>query len=212
MATDNIYTVRRRILDVENLLDKNDFGKTEQVCLRRKKPTKTDLFLKSLKFFCFVFVVAGTASRIMQYLFGVNKIFLYFLIGLGVSILATYYKFMVWLNPNFRPNCDCAQPETFVPSKQDMMDGVFTVLDHKKSALLFDVPNTVWGVLFYMFMIFINILNFPGVYSLTILSTLISCIGSVYLWYTMVCEVNSVCVICSTIHAISFLTLVSFLF
>jgi len=198
---------RRRVIDAE---DNIDFGQTDQVCQRKQKATTMDLFLKSLKFFSFVFLVIGTASVLMETLLGINRIFLYFLVGLGVSCLASYYKFMVWLNPDFHPACDCAQPESFIPSTQDMMDGVFTVLGHKKSALLFNVPNTFWGVLFYISMIFLNILNFPGVYTLTLLATLASCAGSVYLWYTMVCEVKSVCVICSSIHAISFLTLVSF--
>jgi len=217
-------TRRRNITDIETTKETIDFGSSipVQKCALRKKATTLELFLKSIIFFSAVFITAGVLSLLMQYFLGINKIFLFFLIGLYVSALATYYKFMVWLNPDYHPSCDCAssangdtQSNSFIPSlaqSQDMMDGIFTVLGHKKSALLFNVPNTVWGILFYLFMIFINLINLPGTFTLTMLATIASCIGSVYLWYTMVCEVRSICVICSSIHAVSFLTLFSLLF
>ncbi|VBB19004.1 hypothetical protein YASMINEVIRUS_1536 [Yasminevirus sp. GU-2018] len=185
-----------------------------QSCARRKRESTASLFMKSLKFFSFVFVVAGVASVAMEHFLGCSRIYLYFLIGLYVSSLASYYKYRVWMDPSYRPDCDCAQPEpdTFIPTTQNMMDGVFTVLAHKKSALLLGIPNTVFGMVFYTGMILINYYKFPFCHELTLLSTIVSCTGSVYLWYTMVNEVRSVCVICSSIHAISFLTLIYFLY
>jgi uncharacterized membrane protein len=112
----------------------------------------------------------------------------------------------MFINPNYHPSCDCGEETT--------LDGVFTVLKHKKSAIFMGVPNTVMGMFFYTFMITINayggvFVGYSIVYLITLLSTLASCVGSLYLWYTMICEVKSVCVICSTIHAVSFLTLVA---
>lgn len=184
----------------------------EVVCMIKEPETPTDLFLKSMKFFTFVFVVAGLTSLLMEMFTGTNKIYLYFAIGLFVSMLASYFKLRIWMNPEYQPPCDCANPETFIPSKEDMVNGVFTVLGHKKSALLFGIPNTVYGMFFYSFMILINACQIPYVNLITFLFTVVSCSGSVYLWYTMICEIGSVCAICSSIHAISFLTLFSFLF
>jgi len=178
-----------------------------QECARKKKASTLSLFLKSLKFFTVVAIGALLISMIFNVITGASNVYVYFLIGLAVSIQATYYKFRVWMNPSYKPDCDCAQLEHFIPSKRDMMNGVFTVLDHKKSALLFNVPNTVFRILFYAFMIFINYKQIYLFAPLTLLLTLISCSGSIYLWYTMIVEVGSVCVLCSTIHAINFLTL-----
>lgn len=190
-------------------LQKSDQSNDSQACARKKKSTSLSLFLKSLKFFTTVVIVAQLLSIVFNALTGARYVYIYFLIGVAVSIQATYYKFRVWLDSSYKPDCDCAQPEKFIPSKQDMMDGVFTVLGHKKSALLFNIPNTVFGILFYLLMIFINYTQCYLYSPITLLLTLISCSGSIYLWYTMIAEVGSVCVLCSTIHAINFLTLLT---
>jgi len=190
----------------------------ERVCILRRQQSSTELFFKSLKFFSFFFVVGTIVGLLLQNVIGINRIYLYFVVGFMVSTLASYYKFRVWLNPDYKPDCDCtsespsSQQESLIPSTDDMMNGVFTVLDHKKSALVFNIPNTVLGMMFYVLMIWINYylpLNMAN--SITLIFTVISCIGSVYLWYTMITEVKSVCVLCSTIHAVSFLTLFTFL-
>jgi uncharacterized membrane protein len=188
-----------------------NIGDDIEMCTIRKRDTSLSLFLKSLKFFSFVFIFGGLLSLLMETLTGINKIYIYFLIGLIVSLQATYYKFRVWIDPNYRPDCNCVEPESIIPSKQDMMDGIFNVLGHKKSAIMFNIPNTVFGILFYCFMIFINIGQIYQVDAITFFLTCVSCLGSLYLWYTMIYEVKSICVICSSIHAISFLTLINFL-
>jgi uncharacterized membrane protein len=192
-------------------LDKSEDSKEGEACGRKKKAKPMTLFLKSVKFFSFVFAVGLLSSLAFEYVTGASRLYVYLLIGLAVSLQASYYKLRVYYDPSYAPDCDCAtQDEKFIPSKKDMMNGVFTVLGHKKSALLFNIPNTVFGVLFYSFLIYITYVQFYA-YSLTLLATLTSCIGSVYLWYTMIIEVKSVCVLCSTIHATNFLTLVALL-
>lgn len=191
-----------------------DMSGSDKVCLMKQQETTLSLFLKSLKFFTFVFVVGGLMSLLMETITGINRIYLYFVMGLSVSMLATYYKFRVWYDPSYKPDCDCANPEpaSLIPTKEDMMDGIFNVLSHKKSAMFLNIPNTVFGILFYSFMIVINAYQLSYVYPITYFFTVVSCTGSLYLWYTMICEIGSVCVICSSIHAISFLTLFSFIF
>lgn len=208
-------TDKDTVTDTVKVTDKDTVKVTDkvtdkdEVCMRQKKQTKYALFLKSVKFFSVVMVVGFLLSLVFEKVTGENRMYVYFMVGLGVSCLATYYKFRVWADPSYKPDCNCAQPEPekFVPSTQDMRNGVFTVLGHEKSALLFGIPNTVFGILFYAFMIYINYVEFYLYVPLTNFFTVVSCTGSVYLWYTMIMEIGSVCVICSTIHAVSFLSL-----
>lgn len=208
---------RKRVTFAPSVNNVNDTPTpTEEVCMFRipeTPETPMKLFLKSLKFFTFVFVVVGLSSIVMEAVTGINKIYLYFLVGLAVSLQATYYKFRIWMDPTYHTDCGCVQPEStsIIPSKEDMTNGVFAVLGHKKSALLLGVPNTVFGILFYCFMILINAYHLPYAYAITFFLTIISCIGSLYLWGTMIITISAVCVLCSTIHSISFLTLLSFL-
>lgn len=191
-----------------------DMSDNDKVCLMKQQDTTLSLFLKSLKFFTFVFVVGGLMSLLMEAITGINRIYLYFVMGLSVSMLATYYKFRVWYDPSYKPDCDCANPEpdSLIPTKEDTINGIFTVLDHEKSAMFLNIPNTVFGILFYSFMMLINMYQVPYAYHITFFFTVISCVGSIFLWYTMIITILSVCALCSAIHSISFLTLLSFLF
>jgi len=206
-TNNNIEELRKRSSKIEGNAEVDG-----PFCPVKPRPKKGALFVKSLKFFSFVFFAGLFTSIVFEMITGANQVYVYYLIGLAVSTLATYYKVRVWMDPSYQPDCDCPQPtapEGFIPSKDDMMKGVFSVLGHKKSALLFNVPNTVFGIMFYSFMILIT---YYQVYMFgTFLLTLVSCSGSLYLWYTMINEVKAVCVICSTIHAINFLTLLALL-
>ena len=177
-----------------------------QTCPRRKPVNKITLFIESLKFFMCALLVGYVLSLMTEKVLRINRIYFYFLTGLIVATLASYFKLRMFLNPNYHPSCDCEE--------ETALDGVFTILKHKKSAIFMGIPNTVMGMFFYTFMIILNayggvFVGYGLAYFITLISTLVSCIGSLYLWYTMICEVKSVCVICSTIHAMSFLTLVA---
>ena len=189
----------------------------QYVCKLCTKKSKLTLFKRSLKFFSCVSVTTFILATVLRTLFDINQIYLYFLIGFCVSFYASWLKLQFYLNPNYQSGCNCVSSD----KTETMYAGVITVLQHKKSAILFGIPNTCLGVLYYTFMVLINgfqrnllevteFASHDNVNNLTFVMTLISCIGSAYLWFTMVSEVRSVCVICSTIHAISFLTLLTF--
>lgn len=177
-----------------------------QACTIRKKESKMNLLKKSGKFFTFMLVAGYLLSVITENLFDIDRIYFYFFVGLVVSSVASYFKLRVWLNPEYHTGCNCADSKP-----ESMLDGVFTVLSHKKSALLLNIPNTVFGILSYLSMILLNkyedFFGENNVYFATLFFAVSSTIGSLYLWFTMVNEVRSVCVICSTIHAMSFLIL-----
>lgn len=183
----------------------------DQECTLHKKSTIRELFLKSLIYFMIIFTIVGQFSLLIELFFRIDRMLVFFSVGLSASLLASYYKLMLLLYPMYRPLCnDCAQ-SSLIPSKQDIMYDVLTVLDHKKSNILYNIPNTILGVLFYSFLLCINIVSETGTYYVTLLFIIASCIVSMYLWYVMIYEVKSICVICSTIHAVSFLALIRLL-
>lgn len=182
----------------------------ETKCKLPKKLPISKLIEKSLKFLSTTVVIVSILSYVLEIIFGINKLYVYLLVGLLCSIQATYYKFRVWFDPNYKPtNCDCAESPSF---SQDVMNGIFTVLSHEKGSMLLNIPNSAFGILFYSFLILINYLDLDG--SLLITKSLISlsCLGSIYLWYVMIFEVRSVCLLCATIYSVNFLTLVKIFF
>lgn len=180
-------------------------GDTDVVCKIKKSMSTKTLLMKSTKFFSFATIIGLIISKYIHIFVGIDPIYFYLLMGLTVSLVATYYKFRMWYDPSYRPNCNCAGKED--KEKGEMLNGVLSVLDHKKSAIFLNVPNTVWGILYYVTMIMLNYNNVDLIYDINFIASIMTCCGSAYLWYTMVYEVRYVCVLCSTIHASSFLML-----
>lgn len=139
-------------------------------------------------------------SQMTSYFFGLDPKYFALFVGLLGSSIATYFKIRILLNPEYRSSCGC---------DDNAMNGVLTVLSHKKSNILFGIPNTMIGVCAYVFMILMNV--YYPVNAINLMFAVTTTIVSAYLWFTMIYEVKSFCVICSTIHAISVLFLFSVL-
>ena len=117
----------------------------EKVCKLRKKASVQELFMKSLKFFGLMNLVVFSTANILKYAFGVDQVLVLFMIGNYCAIQATYYKFRMAADPTYKPDCHCYDDEG--PSfTDDAMNGILTVLEHKKGTLLFNVPNSVFGI------------------------------------------------------------------
>lgn len=170
---------------------------------RIEKQSKKALFLKSSKFVGLASLICYVIASFVEMTLGLQKMYLYFFVGLCVATYASYLKIMMNTDPNFSSSCGC--------NPDDLFGNVLKVLSHKKSALLFNIPNTFFGVMYYSSLITLNTL-YPSqfVTLVTFMMSIFSCVGSMYLWYVMVNEVRSVCVLCSTIHAVSLLTLASY--
>jgi len=134
---------------------------------------------------------------------------LHYMIGLLGSCQATYYKYRVWADPEYKSKyCDCAGSNSY---QESTMKGILTVLDHKKGSMIFNIPNSCFGILYYMFMFGITVMMLTDiwiVYLFVNAVTVVSFIGSIFLWYTMIKDVRSICVICMTIHSVNFLSFI----
>jgi uncharacterized membrane protein len=180
------------------------------ICKLRKKQSISELFIKSLKFFLLINIGVLTTSYLSEFVLGINKFYIYCLIGLYCSAQATYYKFRMFIDPKYKPDCNCYEGD--VSFTDDAMNGILTVLEHKKGTLLFNIPNSVFGILFYLSMIVMMGMNSYYCFLIIKILNVTSCIGSIFLWYTMVTEVKSICILCTTIHCINFLSFLNIFF
>jgi len=175
-------------------------------CKRQKKPTVYQLVCTFVKYFVSMLIIVGAFAMAFSLCFNADKTYAFFSVGLFCSLLATYYKVRIYLDPSYKPNCNCAS-DTPLSTSENMMNGIFTVLDHKKGALLFNIPNSVYGILFYIFLIMINAYDVPFNYHATVMLISTSCIGCLYLLYVMIFQIKSICLLCVTIYATNYLVL-----
>lgn len=196
-----------------------------KTCNLSTKKSTSELIRESVYEFGSLFVSINSLAFVLNYFFEFHPLNVYYLVGLLCAIVATYYKLRIALNPEFKTNCNCFSEN---PSAADVaFSNVIKVLDHKKGSLLFNIPNSVFGIIFYIFMMLL--VNTPIQYEKYVVTyiddhyhdyshmflpvevmkalTIISCTGGLYLWYTMVYEIKSICILCMTVHATNFATL-----
>jgi uncharacterized membrane protein len=141
------------------------------------------------------------------------------MIGFIVSIIATYYKYKMWIDPFYKTkNCNCGES-----NQSTIINGILTVLAHKKGSMLFNIPNSVFGILFYGLMfgihlndatevidfVLVNVNAYQTIQCLVNILFVLSFIGSIYLWIIMIYQIRSICSLCMTIYAINFLNMIS---
>lgn len=187
--------------------DINDDKKDGGVCKLQKKPNLAELLTESLVEFVLFVGVISLIGLIAFHVLDVSRTSTFAFMGLLASLTATYFKLRVMMDPEYKSSCNC------VNNAQDRaLNGVLTVLDHKKGSLLFGIPNSVYGIAFYSSLIFLNGFELFFVPYLMGLMIMASAIGSIYLWYTMVFEVKAICALCMTIHSVSFLLLANMIY
>lgn len=168
-------------------------------CIIKKRKTLQELMITSIQEFLLISFIIYTISYIL-YKFNINPYYFYALIGLFTSIYATYIKWKIKTDPNYMSLCNCAHEGNM----QDIEADVIKVLMHKKGSILFDTPNSTLGICYYLFYIIMLSCNMNFILNLMAIS---SCIGGLYLWYIMVTEIRSVCILCMTIHSVNALCL-----
>ena len=183
-----------------NIVNKKNDNE-EKVCVLNKRKSIKYLFLQSLcEFIGFVFVFYSL-SKILSNSTHLNIYFLN-IIALINSVYVSYLKIRVLYDPNFIPACSACAGEkpTIIDST---FSDVYRVLDHKKGSLFFNIPNSIFGIGYYLIMSYLH-----DEHLIYFCFSLLGCILSIYLWKTMVCEIRRICFICMSIHAINFINLV----
>jgi len=186
----------------------------EKVCarpLKKRQPIETLLKTSVLEFFGFFTLIRIFALCIS---FMMRPVYLYSLVGFGVSALTSYFKIRMMLDPSYVPDCGCAgaDDQSVAGVIDSNLGDALKVLSHKKSTILFNISNSVFGVFFYLIMAFLMYVPVHFSYFLVRLLCLVSCSGSVYLLNVMITEIGLICPLCMCIHAVNALMFSSLFF
>jgi len=189
------------------LNDSTDNGVTNSMlCKIPKRQSTKELITESVLEFVVITSVLFTFGYSLEKIFDFNQLYLFYFVGLLVSLKATHYKYEVWKDPTFKSKyCNCANNDSF---QQTKLKGILTVLEHKKGSLLFNIPNSVFGIILYAFLLTLYLMHLTDYLMINYLVKTISIaslLASVFLWLTMVFEVKMICVLCMTIHSANFL-------
>lgn len=143
------------------------------------------------------FLIIG---KLLEYALHINPLYTFLVFGLLYSIQATYYKYRLSVDPNYKiPKCRCASRRN---------DNMETVLRSRESAIL-GIPNSVLATVFYSTVL---IVSYFRQIDIAILAAIVAFCGSVYLSYVMVGKIGSLCENCINISALNILILLHVLF
>jgi uncharacterized membrane protein len=131
----------------------------------------------------------------LSFFFGAQPIYTYAVLGLVFSLQATYYKYQLARNPDFRiRSCNCGGAAK---------DGTETVLKSSASTIV-GIPNSVFGIVLYGVLIALLYQRNPGA---ALLAAGGAALLSAYLAYSMIVRIKGLCSTCINIAALNALIL-----
>jgi uncharacterized membrane protein len=184
------------------------YHENQNQCIIPKRKTMKYLFFQSLYefiiftiifyFLAFLFTNQQVSTHINLYLLNI--------IALINSIYVSYLKIRSSYDPNFLPACSACVGKNSSVIENTFSD-VYRVVEHKKGSLFFNIPNSVFGIGYYLMMLYLwNDYFITGIFSIFFqILLLTSLILSIYLWKTMIYEIKRICIICMSIHAVNFI-------
>jgi len=138
--------------------------------------------------------------KLLEYALHINPLYILPVFGLLYAIQATYYKYRLSVDPNYKiPKCGCANRQN---------ENMEMVLRSRESTIL-GVPNSVLAIVFYSTLL---TMNYFRQVDIAMLAAIVAFCGSVYLSYVMVNKIGSLCENCINISALNILILLHVLF
>lgn len=191
---------------------------TETCKLNRPKikPLSQLVLISLLEFalFSYLFYISSKCFNIVYNMSrSFNQVNYYFInfIGLHASIYVSYLKLRTMYDPNYVSPCKACVSDGEIKNTtiDDMLYDVHKVLQHKKASLFFNIPNSFYGIFYYIFLMYLSYYN-DSIYFNLLHKFMCICsfILSLYLWKTMCVDIKRICVICMSIHAVNFINLV----
>jgi len=133
-------------------------------------------------------------AKLLDYLPHVKSEIVLLLFGLFFSMQATYYKYKLSRDPNYKiPKCGACS------GRKD--DNTETVLRSGASALL-GIPNPWLGVGFYVALLVITFMRYPAA---AIYLAGAGIVASAWLSYVMVAKIKALCALCVNTAALNLL-------
>ncbi|CAF3168716.1 unnamed protein product [Rotaria socialis] len=128
---------------------------------------------------------------------------------LGIAgIIATIYTFYVKKqhdkNPKYKAMCDIgpnASCTRVLTSKYGTGFGIVSVLFGKNSKL--NMSNGTLGCMFYVLQIIIGLIATPLLSKLAMFSSILACVGSLYLAFILAFVLKDLCLVCITTYIIN---------
>ncbi|XP_046811122.1 vitamin K epoxide reductase complex subunit 1 [Lucilia cuprina] len=137
-----------------------------------------------------------------------NKLRLWCILGLILSLYATYVEIKLLLNKDYRALCDLAPKLSCTAVFNSQYGKSFGFLnmffDEKTSK--WNPPNGIYGIIYYTLLLATTFLKRPELLKYQIVFCVLSNIMSLYLAYLLYILEN-ICVVCVTIYVVNFLCL-----
>ena len=135
------------------------------------------------------------SAKLLAYFFHANPLYTLSVFGLVYSIQATYYKYRLSVDPDYKiPKCRCGGRQNENAEK---------VLLSTESAIL-RIPSSVLGVALYAAL---PLLVYAGRADMAMPLAIVAVLASAYLGYVMVVKIGGVCVNCINLAALNVLIL-----
>jgi len=130
-------------------------------------------------------------------------------IGTLLAIYAYYVEFSKESDHSFKALCDISASMSCSKVFTSKYGRGFGLLEHVLgSDHILNLPNSVFGIAFYMIMIILSFSLSPGMANLAIVLALKANAGSVYLGYILYFVLEDFCVVCVTTYVVNFVLLV----
>jgi uncharacterized membrane protein len=156
-----------------------------------------DIMQEFFKMLSSSFLAFFLFSQFFSFITGWNPIYFLISIGLINSFYLTKLKMMLDKNPEYKaPGCKCGT------TKYSNME---IILKHKTSSLFFNIPNSVFGMIFYIVLFYLT--YYQEKTSFVVL-TIAGGIMNIFLSKILLFEIKSLCNICCSIYIVDLLILI----
>ena len=127
----------------------------------------------------------------LSFFLAARPVYTYAVLGLVFSLQATYYKYQLARNPEFKVRrCNCAGARR---------DGTETVLKSGAGSIL-GVPISLLGTVVYCALL---VLVYSGATSTALITSLVGLLASGYFAYVMIAKIGGLCSTCINIAALN---------
>ncbi|KAL0883224.1 hypothetical protein ABMA27_016654 [Loxostege sticticalis] len=122
------------------------------------------------------------------------------IMGVLVSTYALYVEMAAEARPGYKAMCDFSEYASCSRVLTSEYSKGFGIIP-KESAL--EVPNCIYGIMFYCLVIFLGTYDNIGVVPLQLVLVFTSCLSSVYLAYLLAFVLHDFCIVCVSTYFIN---------
>ncbi|XP_065368723.1 vitamin K epoxide reductase complex subunit 1-like protein 1 [Calliphora vicina] len=136
------------------------------------------------------------------------KLRIWCILGLILSVYATYVEIKLLVNKDYKALCDLAPKLSCTAVFNSPYGKSFGFLNmfFNEETSKWNPPNGIFGIIYYLLLLLTTFLKRPDLVKYQILFCILSNLMSIYLAYLLYILEN-ICVVCITIYVVNFLCL-----